>query len=279
VAEIPWRIHRISTLTNGSKYMLASSLHWRPMLNGYTAYVPDSYHFLQRLAQNLPDPRAIEYLRRLTGLRWIVVHPDRIGVRYRKPWSLAERSGTLRLVVAKADFRIYEVPAAPTNESWLAALLTEAPGPTTMTGLPRAAVSLPEKPGTLRVEVPKRMRYEHSYGLPYFAPVALENPSDATWPSLDIQTEGLVQLRYRFFDAAGEMVREDTASFDTDLPPKRKTVARALVRPPAITGRFRVHFDVVQRVGEELRDLGFPVVGSEVEVTERPMLPGRRKRD
>jgi len=279
VAEIPWRIHRISTATNGSKYMLASSLHWRPMLNGYTAYVPDSYHFLQRLAQNLPDPRAIEYLRRLTGLRWIVVHPNRIGPRYRQPWSLAERSGTLRLAVAKPDFRIYEVPAAPTDESWLAALLADAPGPTTMTGLPRAAVSLPEKAGTLRVEVPGRMRYERSYGLPYFATVAIENPSDATWPSLDIQTGGLVQLRYRFFDAAGEMVREETASFDTDLPPKRETVARALVRPPAITGRFRVHFDVVQRVGEELRDLGFPVVKSEVEVTERPPLPGRPKHD
>jgi hypothetical protein len=279
VAEIPWRIHRISTATNGSKYMLASSSHWRPMLNGYTAYVPDSYHFLHRLAQNLPDPRTIEYLRRLTGLRWIVVHPNRIGARHRQQWSLAERSGTLRLAVAKPDFRIYEVPAAPTNESWLTALLTEAPGPTTMTGLPRAAVSLPEEAGTLRVEVLKRMHYERSYGLPYFTPVALGNPSDATWPSLDIQTEGLVQLRYRFFDAAGEMVREDTASFDMDLPPKRKTAARALVRPPAITGRFRVHFDVVQRVGEELRDLGFPVVRSEVEVTERPPFPGRRERD
>ena len=279
VAEIPWRIHRISTATNGSKYMLASSLHWRPMLNGYTAYVPDSYHFVHRLAQILPDPHAIEHLRRLTGLRWIVVHPNRIGARYRQPWSLAERSGTLRLAVAKPDFRIYEVPAATTSESWLTALLTEAPGPTTMTGLPRAAISLPEKAGSLRVKVPKRMRYEHSYGLPYFAPVAIENPSDATWPSLDIQTEGLVQLRYRFFDAAGEMVREDTASFDTDLPPKRETVAQALVRPPAIAGRFRVHFDVVQRVGEKLRDLGFPVVKSEVEVTERPPLPGGRERD
>ena len=259
--------------------MLASSLHWRPLLNGYTAYVPSTHHFLQRLAQSLPDQRAIENLRRLTGLRWIVVHPNRIGARYRQPWSLAERSGTLRLAVAKPDFRIYEVPAATTSESWLTALLTEAPGPTTMTGLPRAAISLPEKAGSLRVKVPKRMRYEHSYGLPYFAPVAIENPSDATWPSLDIQTEGLVQLRYRFFDAAGEMVREAVVSLDRDLPPKRETVTRALVHPPAVTGRFRVRFDVVQRVGEELRDLGFPVVKSEVEVTERPPLPGGRERD
>jgi len=279
VVEIPWRIQRISTATNGSKYMLASSSHWWPMLNGYTAYIPDSYHFLHRLAQNLPDPRTIEHMRRLTGLRWIVVHPNRIGARYRRPWSLAEQSGTLRLAVAKPDFRIYEVPVAPTNEIWLAALFTEAPGPTTMTGLPRKAVSLPEKAGSLRAGAPLRMLYEGSYGLPHFVPVTLENPSDATWPSLDIHTEGLVQLRYRFFDAAGEMVLEDTASFDMDLPPKRETVARALVRPPAVTGRYRVQFDVVQRLGEELRDLGFPAVESAVEVAERPPLPGRPKRD
>jgi len=277
--EIPWQIHRISTATNGSKYMLASSLHWRPMLNGYTAYVPESYHFVQRLAQYLPEPRAIEYLRRLTGLRWIIVHPDRVGVRYRKPWLLAERSGTLRLAVARSDFRIYEVPSAPTNQSWLAALLAEAPGPTTMTGLPRAAVPLPEKAGTLRVEVPRRMRYDQASGLPVFVAVSIENPSEATWPGLDIQTEGLVQLRYRFFDAAGEMVREDTASFDVDLPPMREVTTRALIRSPARTGRFRVRFDVVQRLGDSLRDLGFPVVGGEVEVTQRPPLPGSLESD
>jgi hypothetical protein len=279
IAEIPWRIQRISTLTNGSKYMLASSLHWRPILNGYTAYLPDTHHFLQRLAQNLPDPRTIEHLRRLTGLRWIVVHPDRVSPRQRHLWSMARQSGALRLAMAKPDFHIYEVPAAPTNESWLAALLADGPGPTTMTGVPREAVPLPEKPGTLRVEVPERMRYEQTYGLSHFATVALGNPSDATWPGLDIQTEGLVQLRYRFFDATGEMVREAVASLDRDLPPKRVTVTRALIQPPAITGRFRVRFDVVQRLGEELRDLGFPAAESEVEVTERPPFPETRERD
>jgi hypothetical protein len=279
VVEIPWQIHRISTATNGSKYMLASSLHWWPMLNGYTAYVPDTYHVVQRLAQSLPEPRAIDYLRRLTGLRWIIVHPDRVGPRHRQPWLLAERSGTLRLAVARPDFRIYEVPAAPTNQSWLPALLAASPGPTTMTGLSRAAVPVPEEPGTLRVEAPGLMRYDQTYGVPCFVPVSVENPSETPWPGLDIQTEGLVQLRYRFFDAAGEMVREDTASFDMDLPPKRAITTRALIRPPAITGHFRVRFDVVQRVGGELRDLRFPVVAGEVAVTRRPPLPGRLESD
>jgi hypothetical protein len=278
VVAIPWRIHRISTATNGSRYMHASSLHWWPLLNGYTAYVPDTHHFLQRLAQSLPDRRTIEKLRRLTGLRWIVVHPDRLGRQQHLLWSLAERSGELRLAVAKPDFRIYEVPAAPTSDSWRAALLAGEPGPTTMTGLSRAPVTLPERPGTLRVEVRERMRYELGSGLPYFATVTLTNPSDVAWPGLDIETEGLVQLRYRFFDAQGAMLREDTASLDKDLPPGRATAAQALIRPPAEDGRFRVRFEVVQRVGGELRDLGFPATEREVEVSERPKLPRARER-
>ena len=122
------------------------------------------------------------------------------------------------------------------------------------------------------------MRYEQAYGLSHLATVTLGNPSEVTWPGLDIQTEGLVQLRYRFFDTAGEMVREAVVSLDRDLPPKRVTVTRALIHPPAITGRFRVRFDVVPRLGEELRDLGFPAAESEVEVAERAPFPEPRKR-
>jgi hypothetical protein len=272
VVEIPWRIHRINTATNGSRYMLASSLHWYPLLNGYTAYVPDTHHFLQRLAQSLPDPRAIENLRRLTGLRWILLHPDRLGRQQRRLWSLAERSGDLRIAVARPDFRIYDVAAEATNESWLAALVTGEPRERTMTGLSRAPVALPSRPGSLRVQVRDEMRYEHGFGLPYFAKVSLTNPSDEAWPGLDIQTEGLVQIRYRFVDDHGAIVREDTAPLDVDLPPRRTSVARALIRPPAVAGRFRVRFDVVQRVGGELRDLGFPATESEVDVSERPLL-------
>jgi hypothetical protein len=276
VVEIPWRIHRISTATNGSRYMIASSLHWNPMLNGYTAYVPPTYHFVQRLAQSLPDRHAVENLRRLTGLRWIVLHPERLGRKQRRLWSLAERAGELRIAVAKPDFRIYEVPAAPGSGSWRAALLAEEPGPTTMTGLPRAPLAAPARPGRLRVTLRDTMRYEHGSGLPYFATVALVNPSDEPWPGFDFQTEGLVQLRYRFFDANGEMVREATAPLDKDFPPQRETVTQALVRPPAADGRYRVRFDVVQRLGDELRELGLPAVESAVEVSERPLLPGAR---
>jgi hypothetical protein len=277
VLEIPWRIHRISTATNGSRYMLASSFHWWPILNGYTAYVPASYHFLQRLAQSLPDQAAIENLRRLTGVRWIVVHPDRLGRQQRALWSHAERSRALRVAVAKPDFRIYEVPGTPMNDAWRAALLAEEPGALTMTGLRRDPIAPPEPPGSFQVDVRGSMRYEQGSGMPYFATVRLANSSDAAWPGLDIQTEGLVLLRYRFLDERGEIVREATTSLDEDLPPGRTTMAQALLFPPARDGRFRVRFDIVQRVGDEFRDLGFAAIEREIEVSKRPPLPRATK--
>ena len=78
IPEIPWQIHRISTATNGSRYMLGSSLHWSPILNGYTGYPPPTYHFVQRVAQALPNPDAIEKLQRLMELGYKPVQDSRL---------------------------------------------------------------------------------------------------------------------------------------------------------------------------------------------------------
>ncbi len=171
--------------------------------------------------------------------------------------------------MAAAGFRIYEVAGSPAGASWQAALLATEPGDTTMTGLPRSPVSVPERGGWLAIEAPAHMRYQNRAGLPQLATVTLEHSGDATWPGLDIHTEGLVQLRYRFFDAAGELAREGTASFDRDLPARRRITARTLIQPPARAGRFRVEYDVVQRIGDGLRSLGLPTAESAVEVRQR----------
>jgi hypothetical protein len=120
------------------------------------------------------------------------------------------------------------------------------------------------------------MRYEHDAGMPYFATVTIVNPSTQAWPGLDIHPEGLVELRYRFFDAAAALLLEDSASLDRDIPSGNRVTAKALIHPPAVDGPMTIRFDLVQRVGGELRDLGFTAVELAVEVSERPMLAGNR---
>jgi len=278
VVEIPWAFHQVNVASIGSRYMLASAEHWKPLLNGYTAYIPATHDFLQRLAQNLPDPDTLTSLRRLSGLRWIVLHTDRLGASQRRRWVEAERSGALSPAVTAPDFRIYEVAGSPEGTSWQAALLSTEPGGTTMTGLPRSPLSVPEQAGWLAIEAPEHMRFENGTGLPQFVTVTLEHAGDATWPGLDIHAEGLVRLRYRFFDAVGELTHVGTASFDRDLPARRRVTARALIQPPAGAGRFRVEYDVVQRLGDEFHSLGLPVVKGAVEVSKR-IPPARPRSD
>jgi hypothetical protein len=123
------------------------------------------------------------------------------------------------------------------------------------------------------------MRYDQGSGLPYFATVGFRNPSDRDWPGLDIHTDGLVALRYRFFDAQGELLREDVASLDRDIPAGAQVSTQALIRPPAVDGPMTVRFTLVQRVGDEVVDLGFGAKAVRVEVSKRPLPAGGRERE
>jgi hypothetical protein len=53
--------------------MYRSIFHWRPLLNGYSSYWPREFPELMTLAARLPDPGALEELRRRTGLRLVLV--------------------------------------------------------------------------------------------------------------------------------------------------------------------------------------------------------------
>jgi hypothetical protein len=55
-------------------YTYMSTFHWKPIVNGYSGYVPPSYLFLLGEASNFPDDRAIVRLQQ-EGVRYVIVHP------------------------------------------------------------------------------------------------------------------------------------------------------------------------------------------------------------
>jgi hypothetical protein len=68
-------------ITWDPKYMYFSVYHWRPLLNGYSGYHPDSYlQFLRRTAA-FPDPGAVAAMQR-AGVRYLVVHSTPDGQAY-----------------------------------------------------------------------------------------------------------------------------------------------------------------------------------------------------
>jgi hypothetical protein len=63
-------------------YMYYSTLHWKPLANGYSGFVPASYDELARTVVLLPDGDGFETLESL-GISHIVVHSDLLAKRAR----------------------------------------------------------------------------------------------------------------------------------------------------------------------------------------------------
>jgi hypothetical protein len=66
---VPWRLYNMIDVT----YMYRSTLHWRPLVNGYSGYYPRSYTELLINMRSFPDTDSIEYLQ-ARGVTMLVVH-------------------------------------------------------------------------------------------------------------------------------------------------------------------------------------------------------------
>lgn len=89
--------------------MLGSTLHWFPLLNGYSGHPPPGHAETVALARRLPDPEALRDLCSQTSLRWIVVHHGLFPPGSEAAWANAE--ATLPATVARRFGRdtIYDV--------------------------------------------------------------------------------------------------------------------------------------------------------------------------
>ncbi len=77
--EIPMRAYWHET-----PYMYYSTLHWKPIANGYSSFIPPSYDRISgQVLRFLPDARAVDLLAAL-GISHIVVHTDDMGGSWRR---------------------------------------------------------------------------------------------------------------------------------------------------------------------------------------------------
>ncbi len=94
-------------------YMSQSTAHWMPLLNGSSGYHPVSLTVTSRLAQRLPDPRALELLGRLTGLRYVLIHKQLMPKYMRGRWK--EPAGLIPVEKMGPDV-LYEVESPPPTD-------------------------------------------------------------------------------------------------------------------------------------------------------------------
>ncbi|MFP8874804.1 MAG: hypothetical protein VCB42_09825, partial [Myxococcota bacterium] len=266
VLEIPWPMDFGADAVAGSRYTLASTLHWKPILNGFTAYRPPSYAFLQRVAQTLPNPEAVARLRELAGLRWIVVHVDRLPPAQRRAWQ-KPGPGLTRVYSDPATW-IFEVPASPeAATSWTEALRSPDPRERTLSGLAREPLALGEVAGELHATLPSQMPPFRSGKRWVSVPFVIENRGSQAWPGLDVQREGLVELQYRF-SRAGVTVFEALAPLDRDVLPGQRQQGLAYLQARVPPGEYLLEVGLAQRLADETRPLPVEGIARSVRVVE-----------
>ena len=101
VAEMPFWWDPVDVPRNAD-YMLASTRHWKPLLNGYSGFTPASYREHADVLWYFPfRPASFAMLDR-SDVRYVVVHLRAYGSQRREALDLIEASGRLR-VLARAD--------------------------------------------------------------------------------------------------------------------------------------------------------------------------------
>ncbi len=78
VAEFPMPIFGAGPGVDGradldAKYQYLSIFHWKPLVNGYSGFLPPSYYSRLRNLRHFPDPFSLRTLRR-QGVRYLLVH-------------------------------------------------------------------------------------------------------------------------------------------------------------------------------------------------------------
>ena len=62
-------------LQRNARYLLDQTRHWRPMVNGYSSFVPNSFHERAARLQSFPDAASVQELRSI-GVSHVAVEPN-----------------------------------------------------------------------------------------------------------------------------------------------------------------------------------------------------------
>ncbi len=225
--------------------MLGSTLHWRPLLNGYSGHPPASAQLVATLAQRLPDPDAVAALCSLTGLRFVVAHFGLMPGEEERWREIAVDAPALEPVARFGDDVVFRVrgDCAGPGAATIAALAAAAPE-RTLGGAPLRALSGDEARREIRGELPATAppgRYSWLW-------VDVTNRGNTTWPGLAPSVPWALQLRSRWRDAAtgAVLIEGEAIPLAHDLAPGETIRAQVNVLVPRRAGTYVLEIGLVQ---------------------------------
>jgi hypothetical protein len=106
VAEFPFFYLRMD-FPRHSEYMLASTAHWRPLINGYSDYIPPEFRAMVIPLSSFPNPESFAILKQLRA-QYVVFH-----------LNLYDRRAVVDLKARIEQYREYLRPIRVEDPVWL----------------------------------------------------------------------------------------------------------------------------------------------------------------
>ena len=92
-----------------AEYVLNSTAHWRPLMNGYSGYTPGSYRDYADVFWYFPDSAAVDAIR-AAGATHLVLHPERFGNEAQETLQRALADPRLeRMAVARNNVTLFRI--------------------------------------------------------------------------------------------------------------------------------------------------------------------------
>ena len=98
-----------SAVFENGDYLVNATAHWRPLVNGYSGYVPQSYREHARTFWFFPREHAIEAMRK-AGVTHVMIHPEHFGNETEEMWRAVAASPYLeRIAITPGGPALYRV--------------------------------------------------------------------------------------------------------------------------------------------------------------------------
>jgi len=266
VLEVPGAVAEedLGGLVREARAMLHSTVHWHPIVNGYTGYPPAWGELAKSLAHRLPERDALQSLVNLAPVSRVILHRRALGDAGADAWEREARSAGLVERARFGDDVVYDVTLAPERD-WRAAPNAPA-ATTTLEGTALAPLAPGCAAGAIDAEFPAEMRVALGARS---VPVSVANRGDCRWPGLAVRPEGLVVVRVSWPDVPDDAKPPGIRSrLPRDLPAGESARLDAFVLAPRATGIHRLRIEIAQEGGE-----GPPIAAVERDVTILPARP------
>jgi hypothetical protein len=107
LAEVPF--YPRQAVFENAEYVLNSTAHWQPLMNGYSGYTPASYVDYANVFWYFPRDYAIDAMKR-AGVTHVMVHPERFGNEASDVLAALEKRTDFELVgVGPGGLRLYRL--------------------------------------------------------------------------------------------------------------------------------------------------------------------------